>query len=236
MELHKNIKIDNDYKLSLSNNHLDYFENARRFAFEHYREDIERIAGTRFEHVTPDFFLREMTWCICTSGFNAKVVSKFFPELIKILEPMFTDIAAGKWQYWDDCSFTLDKPLLKIFNNKNKINAITFNTMERVLRGIKKQSWELYRNTELSSPEKLQQLSFIGPTTCYHLARNIGLLDCVKPDLHLIRMALNWNFASPLDLCKDVQNKFNIPLGIIDLIFWYAASTFGTQHENLRHS
>lgn len=39
-------------------------------------------------------------------------------------------------------------------------------------------------------------LPFIGPVTCYHLSRNLGVKSTVKPDLHL---------------CRLVSNLFNIP-------------------------
>lgn len=229
MEIHKSIKLDNRYKLSLTDNYIDYFTKALEFTTEYYKEDLDRISSTKFENITPDFFLREMAWCICVSGFNAKVVSKFFPKLLEILDPMFSDIANGKWQYWDDCRYTLDKPLAGVFRNKRKMDAIIYNSIELVSRGIKKKSWELYRDSELDSPDKLEKFQMIGPAISKHLARNIGLLNFVKPDVHLKRFALNWKFKDPDELCLAIQKEFNLPLGLIDLVLWYGASTFGTK-------
>jgi hypothetical protein len=106
--------------------------------------------------------------------------------------------------------------------------------------------WLEWRQENLSTPELLQKLPFIGPVTCYHLARNIGLLDVVKPDLHLERLAAHWGFDGSLEMCRQMQahwcNHFETidgervriqkerpPLGIIDLCVWYLASTFGTK-------
>ena len=68
--------------------------------------------------------------------------------------------------------------------------------------------------------EYLQTLPYIGKTTKYHLARNIGI-DCVKPDRHMVRLAEYFKFENPLEMCLEIQ-KF-IPhekLGIIDYILW----------------
>ena len=68
--------------------------------------------------------------------------------------------------------------------------------------------------------EYLQTLPYIGKTTKYHLARNIGI-DCVKPDRHMVRLSDYFGFENPLEMCLEIQK--HIPdekLGIIDLILW----------------
>jgi len=70
--------------------------------------------------------------------------------------------------------------------------------------------------------EYLQTLPWIGSITKYHLARNIGI-DTVKPDRHLVRLAEQFGFKSPLAMCQAIQ-KQNVPpiekLGTIDVILW----------------
>jgi len=87
--------------------------------------------------------------------------------------------------------------------------------------------WEAWRQDRLSSPELLRRLPYVGPVTCFHLARNLGMLECVKPDLHLVRMAEHWGYPGCVEMCEDLRPD-GMPLGIVDLILWYAASTFGT--------
>lgn len=230
MELHKELLIDKEkYNFSLENDYLEYFDKGLKFVNEYYSEDYNRIAKTNFNEITPDFFLKEMTWCICVSGFNSKIVSKFYPKLIAILDPMFNDIANNRWQYWDDNCHTLEKPLLNIFNNKRKIEAIICNAVELVARGQRKLGWEAYKNESLNTAEKLENFQMVGPAISKHLARNIGLLNFVKPDIHLKRLAKNWNFESPDILCREIQKHYEIPLGLIDLVLFYTASTFGTK-------
>ena len=120
----------------------------------------------------------------------------------------------------------------KVCRNEKKARAVhsTAKRMMDSLMEVEESSyewWPKFRQDHLSSPELLQDLPFIGPVTRYHLARNIGLLECVKPDLHLVRMADHWGYPDCISMCEDVRPD-GMPLGIVDLIFWYAASTFGT--------
>lgn len=225
MEIHKDIKLDNKFHLSLTDNYLDFFSKALEFTKEYYSEDMNRISSTIFSEITPEHFFREYIWCVYTSGFNAKIVSKLFPALLEVYSPLEGVFARGKT---DVNAGDLRVQALAIVNNVRKVQSI----IDTAFQGgseIKTSGWVLYRDLKLSSPEKLEKLAYIGPITRYHLARNIGLLNHVKPDLHLVRMAKNWNFDNPISLCKSIQKEFDLPLGIIDLVLWYAASTFGTK-------
>ena len=65
----------------------------------------------------------------------------------------------------------------------------------------------------------LETLPWIGPITKYHLARNIGI-DTVKPDRHLVRLAEQFGFTSPLSMCQEIQKHESENLGVIDVILW----------------
>lgn len=68
--------------------------------------------------------------------------------------------------------------------------------------------------------EYLETLPWIGPITKYHLARNIGI-DCVKPDRHLVRLAEQMEFKSPLEMCLEIQKIYTTErLGTIDVVLW----------------
>lgn len=232
MEIHKTIDTSK-YSISLDSSYLDYFRAAHKFTLDNYKEDYDRIINTRFSEVSPKFFLREMCWCICVSGFNAKIVSKFFPKLLEILNPLFEHVSTRGWEYgdcWKDD--IINQELLKVFNNKRKMSAIVSNTVNHVAKGIRLYGWETYRNNELNTPGELQKLDMIGPIISKHLARNIGLLNFVKPDIHLNRLAAHWGFDSADILCMTIQKEINLPLGIIDLILWYAASSYGSKKSD----
>lgn len=225
MELHKSIKPQNTYNISINDDYLTYFDKSYKFVQDNYKEDFDRIAGTKFEKITPEFFFREAVWCILTSGFNARIVSGFFPCLLKTLIPL-TDFNSNTLSEEDEGRVATEA--LSVFGNKRKVSAII--KMAGIIRdNIKTIGWERYRDERLNAADKLEELPFIGKITKFHLARNLGLLDYMKPDLHLTRMAQHWKFESPVELCKEIGKQRDMKIGLVDLVLFYSASTFGSK-------
>jgi thermostable 8-oxoguanine DNA glycosylase len=225
MEIHKSIKIENKYNISLKDDYKTYFEKGFKFVNDNYKEDFDRIKNTRFEEITPTFFFKEYIWVVCVSGFNSKIISKMFPDLLKAYQPLFGRINGVNETFLDE---EVRAAASKIFNNKRKIDAI-IKTSHIIKDGINKFGWEIYKNNELSSREKVQQLPFIGKIISSHLLRNCGKLDFVKWDKHLVRLSNHWDFENPDKLCFEIQKDFNLPLGLIDLVLFYSAATFGSK-------
>jgi len=210
------------YRPRLEGGPLEYFFVAHNFAMEFYGEQVRAIRGTKFAEVTREDFLREYAWVVHATGFNARVVGKMMPRLMAV--------------YIDAETLSMNEVLVRalpICNNPRKVKSV-WTTVQHIKEQLSTSSWENYRDDELDTPEKLERLPYVGPITKYHLARNIGLLEFVKPDLHLIRLANHWGYLTPLDMCREMRSQFedrtglHLPLGIVDLVLWYAASTFGT--------
>lgn len=218
MELHKTNIISTD-RPDFDSGPEQYFTKAKEFAYANYSDEIKRIWSTKLEDISPHIFFREYIWTVHTTGFSAKAVSRFFPRLMDAYGP------------YQDLSLEDLGKILKVCNNKQKASAV-IKTAQFLTSEIYKYGWREFRASTLSSPELLQKLPYIGKITCFHLARNIGILDSVKPDLHLVRMAKHWGFGTCIDMCKSMQ-KDDMPLGIIDLILWYQASTTGTLNIKL---
>lgn len=223
MEPHKTLPVEVEkYRPDLQATPRAYYEAAMDFAEQFYGEEMRRISSTKFDEVTPDFFFNEYVWVVHATGFSAKAVGKFMPRLVE---------AYGPWhRLGAEKDFTsVFGRVRQVVNNGGKAMAVhnTARLMRKELvdGGV---PWEDFRAGRLSAPKALAKLPYIGPVTCYHLGRNIGLLDCVKPDLHLVRMAEHWGFADCVEMCKEMRGDDNVPLGIVDLALWYAASTFGT--------
>ncbi len=219
MEPHKPLDSSTEKFRPPLDNARAYFEKAYSFAREYYAEEMDQIASVKYEAVDTDHFFREYIWVVHATGFSAKAVGKFMPKLVE---------AYGLYDELADR--TLDEAVKRVkpvCNNPQKIKAI--HKASQILRdGIKQSGWEKFKTDSLSSPELLQKLPYIGPVTCFHLARNIGLLGCVKPDLHLIRLADHWGFSDCISMCREMGKGTDLPLGIVDLVVWYAASHFGT--------
>ena len=77
--------------------------------------------------------------------------------------------------------------------------------------------------------EYIDELPMMGPTTKYHLARNIGI-DCVKPDRHLLRLAKRFGYANPLKMCQAIQQEIgnSEKLGTIDVVLWRWCNLYGS--------
>lgn len=217
MEPHKT-HITVDIEPSFDQGPLEYFIRARKFAYQNYAEEIKRISSVRLENVDEHTFFREYLWTVHTTGFSAKAVGKFFDRLAHAYGRY--DVLASE-SFQDACA-----RVRQVCNNPSKIMSVHM-TSRLIRDGIAEHGWEGFRAQSLSSPELLKKLPYVGKITCFHLARNIGLLDSVKPDLHLIRMAEHWGFEDCNSMCQSMQQD-GMPLGIIDLILWYSASTFGT--------
>ena len=202
-----------------------YFKKSLEFTKRFYGEEVKRISRVNFSEVTPEFVFKEYVWVVHATGFSAKAVGKFMPRLLE---------AYGEWDVLgrEEFDYAFNR-ILKVCNNRQKSKAIhEFSGM--LVRN--KDSWESFLNSSMSSPEKLSKLPYIGKITCYHLGRNIGLLECVKPDLHLERLARYWGVSSCLEMCEQAQSEhmketgIRIPLGLVDLMYWYGSSHFGTLH------
>jgi hypothetical protein len=217
MEIHHD-KVVADEIPNLAEGPFKYFEKAKKFAYDNYAEEIKRISSTTFATVTGEKFFHEYIWTVHTTGFSAKAVGKFFPRLLEAYGPYDRLAAETK-----DIAF---ERVRLVCNNQQKIMSVWM-TATRMRNGIQLFGWEKFRQDYLSSPDLLAKFPYVGKITQFHLARNIGLLDSVKPDLHLVRMAKYWNFEDCTSMCKALQEE-GMPLGIVDLLLWYSASTWGT--------
>ncbi len=68
----------------------------------------------------------------------------------------------------------------------------------------------------------LQSLSWIGPITKYHLAKNLGL-DYAKPDRHLERIAGSYGMTTDT-MCRALATATGQRIGVVDYVIWRAAN------------
>jgi hypothetical protein len=123
--------------------------------------------------------------------------------------------------------------LLKIFNNKNKINAVY-----KVWNNRQKYCEDFYLCNSLEDKlNYLQTLPHIGKITANHLARNLGE-NVVKYDIWIQRLGViyggnralsekidNGNLDRQIKKCCDdmfehLESETNLPRGYIDVILW----------------
>ena len=199
----------------------EWFIKAYDFSHLFYSHEIQRALAVKWEAVTPDIFFKEYVWVVHATGFSAKAVSKFINPLLE---------AYGSYHILADENENICLPrILNVCNNVQKAKAVK-RTAGILKKGTKECGWEDFKKAHLSSVNILSKLPYIGNITKYHLGRNIGMLDCVKPDLHLIRMCKYWGYESCEQMICEISSGYDLPNGISDMIAWYYASTFGTYY------
>ena len=220
MELHTSLPEDHTrFMPEIGVSPQAWFDKAVSFCREYYKHEIDRASSVEWEKIDPDTFFKEYIWVVHATGFSAKAVTKFIEKL---------HAAYGSYGILSqDKEFQRLPEILKICNNISKAKAVR-KTACLINEGILLEGWDSWKRSRLDNVDKLDDLPFIGPITKYHLGRNIGMLDCIKPDLHLVRLADYWKFSDAIDMIKSMNQNHDYQLGIADMIAWYYASTFGT--------
>ena len=166
-----------------------------------------------------DEFAYAVFYVILVAGFSQKTAKKIHREIIKKMpeNPCIDD-------------------LLKIFNNKNKINAIV-----KVWENRKQYCDDFYAIQNADDKIKyLEKLPHIGKITANHLARNLGV-DVVKYDIWIQRLGAlyggnralnekidNGNLNTEIkkacdDMFEHLVCETNLPRGYIDVVLWKAS-------------
>ena len=176
-------------------------------------DEIRKILSNP-PHLTPDEFASSVSYVILAGGFSQKTAKKIHKIIMQKMPANTGD-------------------LLKVFNNKNKINAIVkiWDNRQDFCDGYYKCS---------SLDEKLnylQKLPHIGKITANHLARNLGE-NVVKYDIWIQRLGVlyggnralyekidNGKLDSDIKKCCDemfehLENETNLPRGYIDVVLW----------------
>ncbi len=173
----------------LGESYLTARETIIRSGFSH---ELDWQEARTLDDLSERDFLRQAAWVILTSGFREATVREIFPELSLAFLNWAKARSIARRRI--DC----EHRARRVFNHVGKIRAIG-SLCERVaLEGFH----NIKNNIESEGMEFLRTFAFIGPVTCYHLAKNIGL-DVIKPDRHLTRLSQAAGFSSPKELASS---------------------------------
>jgi hypothetical protein len=190
---------------------VDHVRKFRQREFDTTWSQILAASSRSVEDQGAHFFFKEYTWCVYVSGFRAAHVSKRFKELLQAHE-----IEDAQGTYLEPKLVSADMSKIRaVWKNKAKATAVVKTRIECATRG-----WPTFSRVYASTrtPIQLSFLPFMGPALSHHLARNLGNLNVVKPDVHLIRLASHYGYKSALEMCQDVSID---PPGKTDLILWF---------------
>jgi len=189
-----------------------------------FSNEIDWQDDVSFITIDQQYFLREYTWVVLASGLSDKVVSIIFPKMQKIFK---------NWEdldYIENNKIELKLRALAIFNNDGKINAL-FSTVSF----IREVGFEYFKKEiQNNGLDYLKELSYIGQTTCFHLAKNIGL-SFAKPDRHLMRVSESIGFDTPHDLCSVLSEFIDEKIQVVDLVIWRYATLDKNYAIKLKH-
>ena len=180
-----------------------------------FDEILENLKNRKI--YSPDEFAAHCVYVILAGGFSQKTAKKIHEKIMSFLNQSGVDFDS----------------LIKIFNNKNKINAVC-----KIWENRHNFCREYYDCDNLESRVKyLSTLPHIGKITANHLARNLGE-NLVKYDIWIQR--LGCVFASRVDLKQKINNgnlapeiksvcddmfahleqETRLPRGYIDVVLW----------------
>lgn len=183
---------------------------ARNYCEEHHSDELEWAKGVNadtFKKIKSKKFLHNYCWAVYASGFRESIIELKFPALETAFKDF--DIAALS-------KMKSTKPVLKVFGNKRKANCF--------LEGAKMIADEGFgtykKRLKKGGIDALEELPGIGPTTKFHLAKNIGLADTAKPDRWLKRAARKCKAASVKELADYLSKKFESSRHVVDVVLW----------------
>jgi hypothetical protein len=174
-----------------------------------YEPEIIWQASVSFDDTTETDFLREHAWVTISAGMHEYVVRRHFPAISR----SFLD--------WESANAIMEheaqcrESALRYFCNHRKIDSIV-----RVARIVSSAGFESFKESIRDNPlEVLQSLPFVGPVTCYHLAKNIGL-PFAKPDRHLVRLAGAVGYSDVQSLCTLISEHVGDSVPVVDIVLW----------------
>ena len=180
---------------------------------EGFESELDWQRELDFTNSRESDFLREAAWVILSSGMRESTIRMKFPEITSAFLGFnnATDIIANVNKCRADA--------MESFGHIGKIDAIISMAFRIVIDGF-----ETIKNlTSHYGVKYLQSFDFIGPTTSYHLAKNLGL-NVSKPDRHLCRVAKVSGFDSVAELCEKISKITGDSVPVVDLVIWRFAT------------
>ena len=157
--------------------------------------------------------LREGAWVILSSGMNERIIRSKFPALTQA------------FHHWSRAKkIVLDREscrrkALRLFRHQRKIDAILLLAERIYLLGFNR----IRSRIVAEGVAYLKSFEYIGPVTCFHLAKNLGI-PVAKPDRHLSRIANLSGFNTAEDLCVEVSKLTGDSVSVVDLVLWRFAT------------
>tara|TARA_R110000796_G_scaffold49335_4_gene117817 strand:+ start:839 stop:1486 length:648 start_codon:yes stop_codon:yes gene_type:complete len=197
----------------------EFYRNAKReVESSKYSGEIAWQQSQCVSEISETDFLRESAWVIINSGFRESVARKCFGHI---------SLSFHDWRSAEEIASDAETCIslaLEGFSNVKKINAIG-----AVAQRVNGEGFDLVKScTQNDTIRYLMSFPYIGPTTAWHLAKNLGC-DLAKPDRHLVRLADRFGYRCVQEFCKFLSAVTQDKVNVVDIVLWrYCASLAGT--------
>jgi hypothetical protein len=176
---------------------------------EGYATEIDWQYIVSLTELSEQILLRETAWVILCSGMRERTVRRKFANISRAF--LSWESARAIVKQAEICK----TKALNYFRHPAKISAIITVASFIDEHGFAK----VVQKIEEDGITYLKQFPYIGPVTCFHLAKNIGF-SVAKPDRHLSMLAAQLGYGSVEQLCKEIADATDEPVPVVDLVLW----------------
>ena len=167
--------------------------------------DIDRVQVWR--DLDEQAFLTEYCWVVFACGFKVAVVEKHFDKIEKVFK-RFEPEAVARMK-------PVDPKKLPI-GHKQKADGF--------LKGAKivhDEGWRRFKaRVKREGMDALKELPWIKDITKKHLAKNIGLADVAKDDVHLRWCAKHCSARTVDELAAFLAEEYKMTAHKVDVVLW----------------
>lgn len=197
----------------------EIFDRMLNFGVTNYLTEILTLENHgSYREMSLNEIFAEYVWVVMASGYKATIVMKYWKEFSRVLHD-FDPIQVARLGW-------VELPI----RHQAKTRAIL-----KTARWIYMMGRAKFEETYLSSIDKMTRLPFIGEITKFHLARNLGYPDVVKPDLHLVRLARHLKYSTPYEMVvafqeyvRTARKDYFYKISTLDFICWRYCADHGS--------
>ena len=192
----------------------DFYMAAKLFVIsEGYAPEIDWQEQREITNISERDFLREGAWVILSSGMRESIIRQRFPYISEaFLKWESAEKIVRQERRCIEDAFPHFRHLPKLKAIVNIAFHIFENGFNRVIESIKH-----------SGLDYITKLSYMGPATSCHLAKNLGL-PLAKPDRHLLRITRKAGYSSPQELCNTIAEQTGDKISVVDVVLWRFAT------------
>jgi len=193
------------------------YQDSLRFVQAEHQEDLTILwenFGMKMDEVSKRFFFAQYVHIVYCSGFKYQIVKDKWKAICKVYKDF--DYAKVDWHRDSVKMEAMEEGMIR---HEGKVKAIL--DTARWLKDISHTGFVMFLEAGLKDIDTFKELGYLGDKTKYHMGICLGF-DVMKPDTHLEAIADHFEML-PLDLCQLIADKFEVPIRLVDAVFWRAS-------------